>query len=212
MIAALAELDARRLHLGAGCSSLFTYCTHVLHLSEHAAYGRIEAARAARRFPAILERLADGRLTLTAVCLLSPVLTELNYCELLDAARHATRREVELLVARTRPQPEVPSSIRKLPALAGAKAPAVGPTEPDGSTPMAVAAAATVSAPGQAAAVVSPPSRAQVQPLAPERFRVPFTMSSESCAQLRRAQDLLRHTIPSGDPAAIFERAPTYGS
>ena len=51
LIAALAELDARRLYLGEGCSSLFAYCTQVLHLSEHAAYGRIEAARAARRFP-----------------------------------------------------------------------------------------------------------------------------------------------------------------
>jgi hypothetical protein len=37
LIAALAELDARRLYLGEGCSSLFTYCTEVLHLSEHAA-------------------------------------------------------------------------------------------------------------------------------------------------------------------------------
>ena len=39
LIAALGELDARRLYLGEGCSSLFTYCTQVLHLSEHAAYG-----------------------------------------------------------------------------------------------------------------------------------------------------------------------------
>ena len=51
VLALLGELDARRLYLGEGCSSLFTYCTRVLHLSEHAAYHRIEAARAARRFP-----------------------------------------------------------------------------------------------------------------------------------------------------------------
>src|SRR5262245_30269674 len=51
VIALLMELDARRLYLGEGCSSLFTYCTQVLHLSEHAAYNRIETARAARRFP-----------------------------------------------------------------------------------------------------------------------------------------------------------------
>src|SRR3989304_423972 len=51
LIAHLAELDARRLYLAEGYSSLFTYCTEVLRLSEHAAYGRIEAARAARRVP-----------------------------------------------------------------------------------------------------------------------------------------------------------------
>src|SRR6478672_5736959 len=63
LIASLAEVDARRLYLGEGCSSLFTYCTQVLHLSEHAAYGRIEAARTARRFPIVLQLLADGAIT-----------------------------------------------------------------------------------------------------------------------------------------------------
>ena len=44
LVASLCELDARRLYLGAGCSSLFAYCTEVLHLSEHAAYGRRQLA------------------------------------------------------------------------------------------------------------------------------------------------------------------------
>jgi hypothetical protein len=60
LIAHLAEFDARRLHLGAGYSSLFAYCTQVLRLSEHEAYNGIEAARAARKFPVILDRLAKG--------------------------------------------------------------------------------------------------------------------------------------------------------
>jgi hypothetical protein len=81
-------LDARRLYLGAGCASLFAYCTRVLHLSEHAAYGRIEAARAARRFPSLLEGLAEGELTLTAVGLLAPYLTPENVASVLQDARH----------------------------------------------------------------------------------------------------------------------------
>ena len=44
LIAHLAEIDERRLYLGEGYSSMFTYCTRALLLSEHAAYGRIEAA------------------------------------------------------------------------------------------------------------------------------------------------------------------------
>ncbi len=67
LIALLMELDTRRLYLGEGCSSLFTYCTQVLHLSEHAAYNRIETARAARRFPAILELVESAAVTLTTV-------------------------------------------------------------------------------------------------------------------------------------------------
>ena len=50
LVAHLAELDERRLYLDEGCSSLFTYCTEVLHFLEHAAYNRIECARAARRY------------------------------------------------------------------------------------------------------------------------------------------------------------------
>jgi hypothetical protein len=121
LIASLAELDARRLYLGAGCSSLFTYCTQVLHLSEHAAYGRITAARAARRFPIVLERLESGALTLTAVGLLAPHLTPDNHLALLDAARHRSRREIERLVAALRPKADVPATVRKLPVPTAAR-------------------------------------------------------------------------------------------
>ena len=79
LIALLAEVDERRLYLGEGCSSLFTYCTQALHLSEHAAYGRIEAARAARRFPVVLDLLSEASLTLTSVTLLAPHLTPTNH-------------------------------------------------------------------------------------------------------------------------------------
>jgi hypothetical protein len=95
---------------------MFTYCTQVLHLSEHAAYNRIEAARAARRYPKILEGLAAGELTLTAVRLLAPSLTVENHEAVLQSARHKTRREVEHLVAAMRPQADVPATLRKLPA------------------------------------------------------------------------------------------------
>ena len=88
VIALLMEVDARRLYAQQSCSSLFIYCVHVLHFSEHAAYLRIEAARAARRFPVILDRLADGSLHLTAISLVAPHLTDRNHLEVLDAAKH----------------------------------------------------------------------------------------------------------------------------
>jgi len=45
LLRSLMAIDTRRLYLREGCSSLFTYCTHVLHLAEGAAYNRIQAAR-----------------------------------------------------------------------------------------------------------------------------------------------------------------------
>ena len=115
LIAHLAEMDARRVYLAEGCSSLFIYCTQVLHLFEHAAYGRIEAARAGRKFPAILEALTSGALNLTAVNLVAPHLTADNVHRVIAGATHKTKREVEELVAALHPQPPVPTTVRKLP-------------------------------------------------------------------------------------------------
>jgi hypothetical protein len=195
LIAALAEVDARRLYLSQGCSSLFTYCTQVLHLSEHAAYGRIEAARAARRFPVILDRLEDGSLNLTAVTLLAPHLTPDNCLDVLDAACHKSRREIEHQVVRLRPQPAVPGTVRKLPV----PRPPEAIVQDTSSSPPA----------GGLLLSVPPPRPAVVTPLAPERYKLQCTLDAEAHAKLRRAQDLLRHTIPSGDVAAIVDRALT---
>ena len=46
-----------------------------------------------------------------------------------------------------------------------------------------------------------------ITPLAPTRFKVQVTIGQEAHDLLRRAQDLLRHSIPNGDPAKIVERA-----
>jgi hypothetical protein len=48
-----------------------------------------------------------------------------------------------------------------------------------------------------------------VTPLSPAQYKVQITVSADTYEKLRRAQDLLRHTIPDGDPAVIFDRALT---
>src|SRR4051812_16968282 len=81
LIAHLAEVDARQLYVPAGFDSLYTYCREGLGFSEDAAYNRKTAAQVARRFPVVLDMLADGRLSLTAVKLLAPALTRANHEE-----------------------------------------------------------------------------------------------------------------------------------
>src|SRR5688572_25833091 len=203
LVASLAEVDARRLYLREGCSSLFTYCTQVLHLSEHAAYNRIEAARTARRFPQILERLGDGSLHLTAIRLLAPVFTPENHEALLDAARHKSKREIEYLLATVNPEPDVAPCIRKLPAPADS--PRISEVMP------VIDRANEPEAPPSPGKSASPPAMrpSVVRPLSPERYKVQFTVSEETHDKLRRAQDLMRHVFPNGDLSAIFDRALT---
>ena len=116
LLAHLAELDRRKLYRGQGTGRLFPYCTEVLRLSEAAACNRIKAARAVRRFPVVLDLLADGRVNLTTIRLLSPHLTAENHRAVLAEATGKTKRQVAKIVARLAPQPDVPPSIRKLPA------------------------------------------------------------------------------------------------
>src|SRR5258706_11086971 len=207
----LAEFEARDLHLAAGFDSLFAYCTEVLRLSEHEAYHRILAPRTARKHPRILRMLGDGTLNLTTVRLIAPHLTDGSADGLLDAAAGRSKRQVEELVARHAPRPDVPSSVRKVPVRAtssGAtsRSSVVAPTVPvaSGGWPPEVPVTPLVTPP------VTPPARpAVVRALAPERYEVRFTASAETCAKLRRAQDLLRHAVPNGDTAAIVDRALT---
>jgi hypothetical protein len=197
LLALLAEIDARKLYRAEGYSSLFTYCTQVLRLSEPAAYSRITAARAARNFPTILARLAHGDVTLTTITLLASHLTDENHEAVLDAARHKSKRDVEQLVAALDPQPDISASIRRQPISVQARTQLVA--EAAGSAP----AATSSSAPRRA---MKP---AVVVPLAPARYFVKLTVGQETHDKLQRARDLLRHTIPNGDPAAIIDRALT---
>ncbi len=51
------------------------------------------------------------------------------------------------------------------------------------------------------------PAARSATPLAPERYRIQLTVSRETHDRFLRAQALLRHALPSGDAAEIFDRA-----
>ena len=95
LIAHLAELELRDLHLKAGHGSLFVYCRDVLALSELDSYARTAAVRAIRRFPVILDMLEDGAVNLTTVRLLAPHLTSENHRAVLESARGKRKLQVE---------------------------------------------------------------------------------------------------------------------
>jgi hypothetical protein len=239
LIAALAEFDARRLYLAQGCSSLFMYCTRVLALSEHAAYGRIEAARAAQRYPVVLEFLDAGEITLTTISLLAARLTAGNHRALLELTRRKSRREVEQLLAALEPRPDLPSLVLRHPErTSGSDSPAPSAAVASGDVgglgargagagrlsepkPLDPATAATEpQPPAETAASSTQPAAASVgasrpplpttaAPLSPGRYRLHITVSAETYGKLRRALDLMRHAVPDGDPAVIVDRALT---
>jgi hypothetical protein len=116
----LGEVDERKLYLECACSSMFAFCVGELGFSEEAAYNRITVARAARRWPAVMEAARSGRVHLTGLRLLAPHLTAENQAELLAEAAGKSKREIEEIVARLAPRAPVATSIRKVRAASAA--------------------------------------------------------------------------------------------
>src|SRR5215218_2680606 len=84
LIANLIQVARRGLHRSQGPGKLFGYLTRVLRFSDAAAWNRIQAARAVRRFPEILDLLADGTINMTTIRLLNPHLTRDNWRSLMQ--------------------------------------------------------------------------------------------------------------------------------
>jgi len=161
------------------------------------------SARAAQRFPEILPALADGRLHLTAVVLLAPCLTQANAGELLAEAEHQTKAAIKDLLARRFPGTEhlplITATTESLaPVTGGELVPEPVPTPSPQLVPEPVAVVQPVA--------TSRP-KSTVAPLAAERFALHLSMGQSLRDKLRRAQELLGHQIPSGDLAAVLERA-----
>jgi hypothetical protein len=53
----------------------------------------------------------------------------------------------------------------------------------------------------------APRPSGQIVPLAPDRYKLQCTIDGSTLEKLRLAKDMLRHAIPSGDDAAILDRA-----
>ena len=215
LLAHLAEVDARKLYLPRAYPSMFAYCVGELRLSEEAAYKRIHAARAARRFPEIFCAVADGRLHLSAVVLLAPHLSPESAAELLAAASFQTRAQIEELLAARFPRPDVPDRVRALPGqpflddpmlAADVQSPATNVQSPAPSfqVPEPVNCGVQQHAPGRVCHIIE---RSKVAPLAPGRFALQTTLSQETREKLRYAQELLSHELPTGEIAAVLDRA-----
>jgi 5-methylcytosine-specific restriction endonuclease McrA len=204
----IAEYDIRKLFRPAGYSSMFAYCVGQLHRSEVAAYKRIRAARAARRFPAIFDAITEGRLHLSAVVLLAPHLTESTAGELLAAAAHKTTKQVEQLLADRFPRPDMPTQVLPVGQASTAPAPELtlrsvdaAPQQSSGCPELTLRSAPTPPAPAPAE------DRPTVKPLAPQRFALQCTIDQETHDALRHAQELLGHELPSGDVAQVLKMA-----
>jgi len=197
VLAHIAEVDFRKAYVPEAYDSISAYCVGELRLSEDAAAKRIQVARAGRQCPAIFAALAEGHVHLSGLVLLAPHLTPENTAELLAAATHKRKSEIERLVAERFPKLPSPTLLVPSPSAAGPGEHAPGHAAGHEMT----GSSGGEHAPGHVHACT------RVTPVAPQKFVLQLTMDGSTHDKLRYAQDLLGHQVPDGDIATVLDRA-----
>ncbi len=206
LLAHLGEVEARGLHRQRACASLYTYCVYELRMSEDAASRRARAARIAREFPAVLDRVAAGEIHLTGLLMIGSHLTLENQFDVLERAKHRTKKEIAKLVRQLDPLPDVPARVEPL----GPRGFTI-PRAPSWSEFVASMVPVRELEPGNrprdwmdaSAPVPEPAPDPEPEPMPmsepprdddTQRYSVQFTASQEYVELLERAKDLLSHT------------------
>jgi hypothetical protein len=214
IVAHLVVIARRQAHRALGYSSLYRFCVQALHLGEQSAYKHVWAVGLARRCPQLLDAIAKGRVHLAGVCELARHMTTQNAAELLDAATHKTRREIQCMLAERFPKPDVPTLVMALPG---------GPDAPESAhEPVVTTADTNVTpmsckpSPGKVSAredaSVEPsqdvaPTYSRITPIAPARFAMQLTICQRTHDLLQRAKELLAHSQPGCDLPKVLELA-----
>jgi hypothetical protein len=211
LLAHLAEVEARGIHRERACASLCSYCIYELRMSEDEASRRARASKIAREFPILFEQVAAGEIHLTGILLLGPHLTQDNHRDVLARAKHRTKSEIERLVRRLNPLPDVQALVEPLgpPPRAvianptwsqrvEAHSPEVRELEPgDRPRDWIDDSAADDSEAVDLAAAQTDTELAPSAPLEPQRYKVQFTATQEYVDLLEQARGLLAHAVPS---------------
>src|ERR1700674_3869341 len=201
----LAGFAKRELYRELGYTSLFYYCVRQLGLSKSSAFRRSEVARLIARFPAIADRLAEGRLSIRALVELREVLTEENHAGVLTQAEGKSQEEAQLLAVEDKPKPVPRDVVRALPMPQR-------PSVPSGSS--ALLGSPAQSAPPAPLGDLVPaetkmpslPSEV-VKPLTPELRRLNVTVTADFIAELEQVRVALSHQCPDGNFEQVVREA-----
>ncbi len=220
LIAHLAEIYSRKLHVAEGFSYLGDYCVGALGLSEDEGHRRAHAAVLAQKYPVILDMLLEGSIHLTSLRVMGKCLTPDNHRQVLDACRGKTMTELEHLAAAICPKPDVPAMLRKLPeprpkSLSSGEGifrrESVLLTALTDGQPASDQSAAHVKEeigvlPAEPGPVSLPrPAKSRLAPLSPRRYDLHVTVDEETYLAIKQLQDLQRHQIRNGDLARIIK-------
>ena len=188
LVAHLAALDARpSLYAAQGYGSLFSYCTRGASALRRRRVQPHRRGSGLPAFPGDPRPSGLGR----AVADLGPdaAIRTSRRRTTRPSWREAcgrSRREIEALIAELAPRPDVPSSVRKLPAPTPAHRHSARPRRPRRRPATAEADVVAVSRRSASARRCLAARRPIIETTSPERYRVQFTIGKDSHDKLRR--------------------------
>jgi 5-methylcytosine-specific restriction endonuclease McrA len=188
ILAQLAEIDERKLYLLEAYTSFRAFCVSELKCSVERANKWIRVAREARRFPAVLEAIAEGRLTRSGVVILASHLDEQNVDELLGLTSGKSKTEIARVAAAYTSRMKVSAETTTLQPVGAEAQVSPGTLESD-------------PAPDS-----TPATRPDLVLSAPEDEALVRLVGTD-CELLRLAKDLVAHAIPSRDSSKVVARA-----
>jgi hypothetical protein len=210
LLAHLAVIKKRRLFAAAGYPTIYDFCVRELGLSEDATGRRLTAARLAADHPALFDAIADQRLTLSTLLLLSPVIGAAPVRELIDGLAHKSHAaSLEWLAARF-PQAELPTRTEFVNAD-GSRTPAnAGTTSSENEQSEWVHSAMSRVAPSKlndSSHKKEPLPRGRTIPLSATQVAYQFTVDRATHELFLHVQDLLGGEVAPGDLAKVFALA-----
>jgi len=209
LIAHIAEMSRRKTYLECGYKNLFDYCVTRLRLSEGSIALRIQVANVSRRFPQILQSLAENRISLTVAGHLAPHLREDNVEKLLSDCAGMTKRAVDEYLVALKPKPVFNPSIRKRPSPVEKR----GQARPEGQQetirereqPKSTCPAPTVEEARRPRPASSSPNL--LEPARPDLFNFRFSADKNFKEKFERLAEVLGVENPLKHMAGILEQA-----
>jgi hypothetical protein len=186
-LADLGEIDARKLYAAAGYPTMVAWCMAKRNMREQKARKRVRIAESARRHPALLHAIAEGRLHLSAALLLLPWLTEETVADLIRLSADRSLSEVEDLLREWTRRRNVSITLES-------------PASSDSGNLLSARTATTSDTPAESA---EPPLT--MTPPAPKPITLLVTVDEDGQTNLRLLRALLGHAVPSGEINQIFD-------
>jgi hypothetical protein len=187
----LNQIAARNLHIHLGYSSLMVYCVENFGLTEYSAYKRMQIARVASTYPALIEAIRAKQMSLAVASMIAPKLKIGTAMDQIRECLGKSKDQVKKIIAGWEPRPDVRESVRHMRPAAKASS--------DTASPGAIAPAHAIDATENIMeffAADVPPNpvampREEVKPLSAERTSLRFSIDSKTEEKLERAKELL---------------------